>query len=189
MIAYSPDQGTLRPQWCTVNLSRLRFGSGGNAVFALLVVGVIGELGAFVWLSHHNHSVATPVEAATAGPAVTAAAPPTTTLSTATSALPVSPATTTPALSGPVTARGSVTYTVAPGTEVVVSATGPCWFEVRRQKGSPVLDLLTLAPGASKTYTAPVWMRFGNADNVSVTVGGTRLKLPPSPGDLIVSTG
>lgn len=173
-----------------MNPGRPRVRSGGNAVFALLVVGVIGELGAFFWLSHHNHSSAVPVEAAAAG----ATTPSTTTLSTTALSPPtttelLSPTTSAAGISGPVTARGSVTYTVAAGTQVEVSATGPCWFEVRRQKGSPVIDLLTLAPGTSRTYAAPVWMRFGNADNVSVTVGTTRLKLPPSPGDLIVSTG
>lgn len=174
-------------------MGRRRFRVAGNVTFALLVLGVVAELIASVWLSHHNNSVSTQVRAAAAGPAVVTPSP--TTAFTIPVAMPdpltttALPPTTTGGVSAPVVAHGSITYTLAAGTPVEVHATGPCWLEIRQQKGGPVIDILTLATGATKTYAAPVWMRFGNADNVTVTVGSTQLKLPPSPGDLIITAG
>lgn len=169
---------------------RRRFRVAGNVTFGLLVLGVVAELIASVWLSHHNNSVSTQVPAAAAG--TTAVAPTPTTAFTVPTPDPLTttavPPTTTGVVPAPVTAHGSITYTLAAGTQVEVHATGPCWLEIRQQKGGPVIDILTLATGATKTYVAPVWMRFGNADNVTVTVGSTQLKLPPSPGDLIITT-
>ena len=169
-----------------------RFRVAGNVTFGLLVLGVVAELIASVWLSHHNSSVATQVQSAAAE--TTTIVPPPTTMFTTPAATPdpltttALPPPTTGGVPAPVTAHGSITYTLPAGTQVEVHATGPCWLEIRQQKGGPVIDILTLATGATKTYAAPVWMRFGNADNVTVTVGNTQLKLPPSPGDLIITT-
>lgn len=174
-------------------MHRRRFRVAGNVTFGLLVLGVVAELIASVWLSHHNNSGSTQVQAAAAE--TTTIVPPPTTVFTIPAATPdplsttALPPTTTSGVPAPVIAHGSITYTLAAGTQVEVHATGPCWLEIRQQKGGPVVDILTLATGATKTYVAPVWMRFGNADNVTVTVGSTQLKLPPSPGDLIITAG
>jgi hypothetical protein len=156
----------------------------------VLVLALIAELGGFGWRSSQLRpsgtvSVAAPVT----GP------PPTVAPTTVPVTVPIRAATTTTSTTGPramaapVSAPGSLTYTVAAGTTVKVTATGACWMEARPRQGGPVTLEKTLAPGQSQTFTAPVWIRFGDPTMIQATVGTTRLQLPvQAPSDLILLT-
>jgi hypothetical protein len=153
----------------------------------VLVLALIAELGGFGWRSSQlrpsgSVSVAAPVTAP----------PPTVLPTTVPVTVPISAATTTTApgaVGAPVSAPGSLTYTVAAGTTVKVTATGACWMEARPRQGGPVTLEKTLAPGQSQTFTAPVWIRFGDPTMIQATVGTTRLRLPvQAPSDLILQT-
>jgi hypothetical protein len=171
-----------------VGVSFGRYRSGfrrrGNAVFGLLVLVLVGELAAAVWLSHHPGGGASPPVAVAGDPAPGT----TTTVAPVLTTEPPSSTTSVTALSAPITTAGAVTYTVSAGTEARVQAQGKCWMQARRQAGGPVIDDLTLTSGETKSYTAPVWLRFGDSSRVTVTAGTIPLQLPPAPGDLIIKT-
>jgi hypothetical protein len=95
---------------------------------------------------------------------------------------------TTVAIGSPVSAPGSLMYTMAAGAPIQVVAVNPCWIEVRDTAGAPVTRVTTLQAGQTLSLTSPVWMRLGNPANVHVTVETTALQLPTGPGDLIITS-
>jgi hypothetical protein len=92
------------------------------------------------------------------------------------------------AISPPVSAPGSLTYTLATGTTIKVVASNPCWVEVRATAGGPVTQVTTLQAGHMLSLPSPLWMRLGNPANVQVTAGTTALQLPVGPGDLVIES-
>jgi uncharacterized protein DUF4115 len=96
--------------------------------------------------------------------------------------------TTTVAIGSPVSAPGSLTYTMVAGAPVEVVASNPCWIEVRDGAGGPLTRVTTLQAGQTLSLTSPVWMRLGNPANVRVTVRTTALQLPTGPGDLVITS-
>jgi hypothetical protein len=88
----------------------------------------------------------------------------------------------------PVSAPGSLTYTMAAGATIKVVASNPCWIEVRTSAGGPVTRVTTVQAGQTLSLSSPLWMRLGNPANVHVTAGTTALDLPSGPGDLVIRT-
>jgi cytoskeletal protein RodZ len=158
--------------------------------FAVLVLALIAELGGFGWRSAQlGHTRTVTVATAVSSPPVSRATTTTATTSTTTTSTSTATATTPRAISAAVSAPGSVTYTVAAGTTVKVTATGPCWMEARPRQGGPVTLQTTLKVGQSEMFTAPVWIRFGNPTLIQATAGTTRLHLAAdAPSDLILQT-
>jgi hypothetical protein len=112
--------------------------------------------------------------------ATTSAAP-----STSVLALP-SPTTVT--VGPPVSAPGSLTYTMASGMAIKVVASNSCWIEVRTIAHGPITQVTTLQAGQVLSLPSPLWIRLGNPANVHVTAGTTELQLPSGPGDLIINS-
>ncbi len=92
------------------------------------------------------------------------------------------------AVSPPVSAPGSLTYTMAAGTPIKVVASNPCWVEVRLAASGPITHVTTLQAGHGLSLPSPLWMRLGNPANVQVTAGTTALQLPVGPGDLVIQS-
>jgi Domain of unknown function (DUF4115) len=92
------------------------------------------------------------------------------------------------AISPPISAPGSLTYTMAAGTTIKVVASNPCWVEVRAAASGPVTQVTTLQAGHGLSLPSPLWMRLGNPANVHVTAGTTALQLPVGPGDLVIES-
>jgi hypothetical protein len=92
------------------------------------------------------------------------------------------------AISPPVSAAGSLTYTLASGTTIKVVASNPCWVEVRAIAGGRITQVTTLQAGHVLALSSPLWMRLGNPANVHVTVGTVALQLPVGPGDLVITS-
>ncbi len=92
------------------------------------------------------------------------------------------------AVSPPVSAPGSLTYTMAAGTPIKVVASNPCWVEVRAAASGPITHVATLQAGHGLSLPSPLWMRLGNPANVQVTAGTTALQLPVGPGDLVIQS-
>jgi hypothetical protein len=164
-----------------------------NVGFLLLILVLAGELAYAVWPAH---KASVSVEAASVGVATTDPHPPAavtpTTVRKIIRATPrkitVRTSTTTrPAVTGPVIAPGSVTYTVAAGTVVRVMANGKCWIQARQGVSGPELDDVILKAGEVRTYTAPLWLRIGNTTHVTVSAGSTELQLPPTTGNLTIN--
>ena len=162
----------------------------------IVVVLVLGAAGG-VWAATRSGSSATaaaraststsrPSPASTAA-ATTLAVPPTaSTASTPSTLAALSP--TTVAIGPPVSAPGSLTYTVATGMAIKVVASNPCWIEVRTTRQGPVTRVTTLQAGQALTLATPLWIRLGNPANVHVTAGTTALRLPSGPGDLVIQS-
>ena len=109
------------------------------------------------------------------------------------------PTTTTP--SPTTTVVGAVTQTASgyqyqvAGTDVsaVLSASGPCWLEVRGGSASgPALFEATLTPGSTKSFSSPggLWLRLGAPGSVRLSLQGSDVVLPPvgGPYDITVIT-
>jgi hypothetical protein len=92
------------------------------------------------------------------------------------------------AIGPPVSAPGSLTYTLASNTTIKVVASNPCWIEVRARPGGPITQVTTLQAGQTLSLPSPLWMRLGNPANVHVTAGITALQLPIGPGDLVIKS-
>jgi hypothetical protein len=115
--------------------------------------------------------------AAGSGPPSSAAHSPTTT-----SAGPKT--TTTTAIAKPAvlvsTQNGTATYQLSSASaSIVVSASGPCWLEVRAN--SPLGQIVyegTLEAGVRFSVTGPAWIRLGNPPVVAVKVNGTPMTVP-----------
>ena len=75
---------------------------------------------------------------------------------------------------------GTATYELrSPSASIVVSATGPCWLEVRAN--SPLGQIIyegILYAGQYSKVTGPAWIRLGNPPAVAVKVDGTVMSVP-----------
>lgn len=156
--------------------------------FAVLVLALLAELVGFAWRSAQLHRGAPVAVAPTApSPAVTVApttAPVTEPVAVTTATTAVTAA---DSLGAPVSTPGAITYRAATGTAVTVTAIDRCWVEARPDAGGPVLSDNLLTTGQTETFTAPVWLRFGDPTHVRATVGTTQLQLPDQgPGDLVL---
>jgi hypothetical protein len=87
----------------------------------------------------------------------------------------------------PISAPGSLTYTMATGLAIKVVASNSCWIEVRATADGPITRVTTLQAGQALSLPSPLWMRLGNPANVHVTAGTTALRLPSGPGDLVIN--
>ncbi len=100
-----------------------------------------------------------------------------------TSAPPTSaPASTTTAVGAVTQTASGYQYQVA-GTEVsaVLSASGPCWLEVRGGSASgPALFEATLTSGSTKSFSSPggLWLRLGAPRSVRLSLQGHDVALP-----------
>jgi exo-beta-1,3-glucanase (GH17 family) len=143
--------------------------------------------GGGAWTATRSGSSASP--AATASTSTSKRVPASTTGATTLSAPSTStPSPTTVAIGPPVSAPGSLTYTMAAGTSIKVVASNPCWIEVRAAVGGPITRVTTLQAGQTLSILSSLWMRMGNPTNVHVTAGATTLQLPDGPGDLVVGS-
>jgi hypothetical protein len=152
----------------------------------IIVVLALGAAGG-IWAATRSGSSATP--AATASTSTSVPFSTSTTAAAAVAAPSTSLQTpTTVAIGPPVSAPGSLTYTMAAGTTIKVVAANPCWIEVRPAAGGPITQSTILQAGQTLSFPSPLWMRLGNPANVSVTAGTTVLQLPIGPGDLVVKS-
>jgi RodZ C-terminal domain len=80
------------------------------------------------------------------------------------------------------TQNGTATYELSSASaSIVVSASGPCWLEVRAN--SPLGQIVyegTLEAGVHFSVTGPAWIRVGNPPAVAVKVNGTPMTVPGS---------
>jgi hypothetical protein len=163
----------------------------GLAIFVLAILAVVVELSA-LGIRSSQLRVKASASASTVAPATVippTTLPPPTTVAPPTTVPRSPPSATTTTVAPPVLAPGSVTYTLPVRTRVTVAATGDCWVEARPQAGGPVLSVLTLSAGQSETFPAPVWLRLGDPDTVSVTAGSLVLQKPTDgSGDVIVQS-
>jgi hypothetical protein len=78
--------------------------------------------------------------------------------------------------------NGTATYQLSSASaSIVVSASGPCWLEVRAN--SPLGQIVyegTLEAGVHFSVTGPAWIRLGNPPAVAVKVNGTPMTVPGS---------
>ena len=78
------------------------------------------------------------------------------------------------------TQNGTATYELSSASaSIVVSASGPCWLEVRAN--SPLGQIVyegTLEAGVRFSVTGPAWIRLGNPPVVAVKVNGTPMTVP-----------
>jgi hypothetical protein len=76
--------------------------------------------------------------------------------------------------------NGTATYQLrSASASIVVSASGPCWLEVRAN--SPLGQIVyegTLESGVHFSVTGPAWIRLGNPPAVAVKVNGTPMTVP-----------
>jgi hypothetical protein len=156
-------------------------------VIAVVAVGAVGG----VWEATRSGSSAPPAAAASTSTSVTFPASTTEAITvpeTATSPQrSTSPQPSTSlAISPPVSAPGSLTYTRAAGTTIKVVASNPCWIEIRASAVGPITRVTTLQAGQTLSLSSPLWMRLGNPANVHVTSGTTAFELPSGPGDLVI---
>jgi hypothetical protein len=77
---------------------------------------------------------------------------------------------------------------MATGMAIQVTASNPCWIEVRATAHGPITRVTTLQAGQTLSLPSPLWMRMGNPANVHVTAGTTELRLPDGPGDLVINS-
>jgi hypothetical protein len=151
----------------------------------VVIIAVALCVAAGVWAATRSGSSATP----SAGAPTSTSQPVPTSTTRATIAAERSTSTasaTTVAIGPPVSAPGSLTYTMAAGTSVNVVASNPCWIEVRATAGGPITQVTTLQAGHALSLPSPLWMRLGNPANVHVTAGTTTLQLPIGTGDLVI---
>ncbi len=85
--------------------------------------------------------------------------------------------------------NGLVTYRLAAGVRVTVTATGPCWVEIRRRGATGAVEFAaTLVAGETRSLGRRAWMRIGNPADVELRVGKLALQPPSStniPVDLV----
>jgi hypothetical protein len=119
--------------------------------------------------SPHHLAAGTTKPTTTKPHATTTSAPPTTTTSA-----PQKPAVLLSA------SGGTATYELrSASASIVVSATGPCWLEVRAN--SPLGQIIyegILYAGQYSKVTGPAWIRLGNPPAVAVKVDGTVMAVP-----------
>jgi Domain of unknown function (DUF4115) len=76
--------------------------------------------------------------------------------------------------------NGTATYQLrSASASIVVSASGPCWLEVRAN--SPLGQIVyegTLEAGVHFSVTGPAWIRLGNPPAAAVKVNGTPMTVP-----------
>jgi hypothetical protein len=110
--------------------------------------------------------------------------PPTSTAHSTTTTHPKPTTTTTPPKPAVLVSsqNGTATYELkSASASIVVSSTGPCWFEVRAN--SPLGQIInegTLEAGSRFSVTGPAWIRLGNPPAVAVKVDGTPMTVPDS---------
>jgi Domain of unknown function (DUF4115) len=101
------------------------------------------------------------------------------------------PSSTQPAAS-PIATRTQPPPTAAADTALLVltAARGDCWLSARRDSAEgPLLYEGTLLSGRSlRLDGARLWLRFGAASNVDVTLNGKRISaLPTGTGDIVAT--
>lgn len=91
----------------------------------------------------------------------------------------------------PTSSSSTVAAYVAPSTgyTVALQATGPCWVEATAASTGNVVWTGTLASGQTRSIpaTGSLFVRLGAADDVTVTLNGEQVLLPPgfqSPFDM-----
>jgi hypothetical protein len=111
---------------------------------------------------------------------------------TSTSTRPTSTTTTAPPAKPAVlvsSQNGTATYELSSASaSIVVSASGPCWLEVRAN--SPLGQIVyegTLEAGVHFSVTGPAWIRLGNPPAVAVKVNGTPMTVPDAQVGLPVN--
>lgn len=92
--------------------------------------------------------------------------------------------TTTPAAAKLVaTASGAATYQLAGPSQITLTASGPCWVEIRSGGASGAVSFVgTLQAGQSQAVAGPAWLRLGNPTAVAVAVNGQAVKPPVTQG-------
>ena len=155
---------------------------------ALAFTTLVGGGTALLLLALH-HGGSTP--RSTAGTHATASNPPVTALTPPSTAPPVSQTTRPrgPLVSLAGSGTSSATYSVSGGpVSLSVSATAPCWIQVRTAASGPVVYTGLLGPSEQKTFpdSGTLWMRVGFPAGLHVAVDGTPVPLPASsnPYDL-----
>jgi hypothetical protein len=148
-------------------------------VAAVVVVGVVTGVAVALGPSHRG---------APRSPAAHAAAPPTSVVHHVASRAP-KPKTSTGGSSSssaaltPVTTSGSAaTYQVGTATfTLTLAADGACWVEAKDPSTGQVLWSGTLQAGQTQQVpgSGQLVVRLGDARNVTVTVGGRQVALPP----------
>ncbi len=146
---------------------------------AVVVIGTITAVAVAFGPSHHPgaSSAAARHVTATTAPAVhhssTSAPKPKTSTGKGGKSTSLAPVTATPT---------AATYQVgSPSFTVLLTATGPCWVEATDPSTGQVLWEGTLQANDSQQVpsTGQVVVRLGQAHNVTVTVGGQQVQLPP----------
>jgi hypothetical protein len=75
-------------------------------------------------------------------------------------------------------------YQVArPSFSVLLSASGPCWVELRQGESGPMIWEGTLTQGQTRLQPSegPLWVRLGNPANISVSLNGLPVTVPVPP--------
>jgi len=169
-----------------------RDGARRSAWIAGAIGVAAGVVAVVLWTGHHHAAVKTATTPLTSAPVLSTAttdspsttAAPTTTAATTTTVPPTT--TTTLVVPPPVVGTDSITYTLPPGTPVLVAAVDSCWIQVRPSSSGSVTQQEILQPGQQVVLPSPVWIRFGDPSSARVTVGSTPLRLPTLAGQLIV---
>lgn len=175
----------VRPAHLRRNRHRGRKVAGTAAVTVIVAAAVVGGLdvtGKINLMSRGSGKTPVAVKKPVT-PHPKLAALPTTTLPATTTTVPA-PTTTLPAFTLVSNTGGTAMYHVGtPGASVVISATAPCWVDAHQtnEQGTDVYTA-TMAAGQSETLHAPVWIRFGLASVVTITVNGKPLPAFSSPG-------
>lgn len=161
--------------------SRLRWGAVG-----LVGVLLIAELVGFGWRQsqlRRSHDAVEATAQSIPDPPVTtptSVAPPALTA-------PTSVAVSASPIAVPVVTPQVVTYTLPAGTGIVLTAHGACYVEARPSQSGPVTYQGTLTAGQTKSFTSPVWLRFGDPTKVVANAGAVVVELPAKgPGDLVI---
>jgi hypothetical protein len=157
----------------------------GGVVFLLAAAAVVAELLVIGLRTHQLHPSST---ASTAAPAQVAAAA-ATTPTTIWAPLPPPPPPTTTTIAPPAVAPDLVTYTFPAPTRITVHASGDCWVEAKPSATGTAVSTVNLTAGQTESFMSPIWLRFGNPTQVTVTADHMRLQLPSEgPGDLLVGS-
>ncbi|MGH9068650.1 MAG: DUF4115 domain-containing protein, partial [Acidimicrobiales bacterium] len=150
--------------------------SGAAAAVAVLVLAVAGAATALAITSGSGPS---PVASTTSG------RPPATKTTTSTPPAPTPTVVQTSLQPSSAVAGGATYPTRGQSLHLTLTATGPCWIEVRATPTSPVIWTGTLQAGMSHTIlgTGSMWVRVGEAAHIGLTMNGLAVVTgKPSPG-------
>lgn len=95
-----------------------------------------------------------------------------------------SPTTTTPSFRLISSSQGVVVYQLSGSAKITLSASAPCWVEIRKgNENGPITYMATMLPGAKHSVTSPAWIRLGSPTGVTISVGGRHLSPPETAGE------